>query len=179
MNVDYLKHSTLPNLIFLYVQDNYNPKFVGLNKYGEFLNTKYWNIISRYLRKNINMCQFLYYHNNKYLEIHHRTYDILGKELQNLNDLLCLCQECHKTFHNKEINQLKHDSEYISRLKLENLNKLLNHVESINQIEYSINPDKNKNNYGIEYKIIELISNFRLKSNKMLNVIEKYNDLFV
>lgn len=36
------------------------------------------------------------------LHVHHPTYDFHGRELQNINKLKCLCDSCHKIFHNKD-----------------------------------------------------------------------------
>jgi len=33
------------------------------------------------------------------LNVHHRSYDILGKEADHMEDLVTLCARCHKTFH--------------------------------------------------------------------------------
>ena len=44
-----------------------------------------------------NKCQLC--NSPKYLQVHHRTYDRLGKEP--ISDLITLCSDCHSKFHDK------------------------------------------------------------------------------
>lgn len=67
--------------------------------YHEFLETPYWKAISEYVKYRSKfhciMCN-----KTENLNVHHRTYDIHGYELQNINSLVCLCKDCHEKFHN-------------------------------------------------------------------------------
>jgi len=177
LNNDYKSDPALPDLLFKIIQDNYNPIYVGLEKYKEFLNTKYWKIISAYLRQKINKCEFKYSHNNKYLEIHHKTYDILGKELQNLSDLVCLCSKCHKIFHENEVKEFMYqDSNYNSQLRLDNLNKLINNIQSTNHITELINNvnDNTKVNNYINLVPSNAILDLKIELLKLEHVFDSY-----
>jgi len=75
--------------------------FIQSMNYRDFLETPYWTIVSE--KKKIQAkfkCQLCNSQSN--LQTHHRTYSIRGKELQNLNDLVVLCEECHKKHHDIE-----------------------------------------------------------------------------
>lgn len=169
LNHDYNLNPVLPDLFYNVIQENYHPFKCGRYKYSEFLKTKYWKIISTYLRYTINKCEFQYSHDNTHLNIHHRTYDILGKELQSLSDLVCLCEECHSKFHNKEYKHSKINSEYVSKLKLDSLDKKINELITINNISNSIDsliiPFNNSINDNVfiylknEYNKIEIVLN--------------------
>jgi hypothetical protein len=72
--------------------------------YGDFLKTYYWNIISRYLKKEAKeKCRVC--NSGGILHVHHRTYDIHGYEANNLKDLIVLCEKCHALFHGKSKNK--------------------------------------------------------------------------
>ena len=77
--------------------------------YDEFLNTEYWLIISQYLKFKRNFtCEDC---GKKYsifgqLNIHHLTYDRHGREhLEEVQDedLLVLCEQCHKNRHKHDL----------------------------------------------------------------------------
>ena len=71
-------------------------------KYDEYLHSEYWHEVSRRVKERGDYrCQVC---NSPHdLQAHHRTYEHRGNELQNLNDLICLCQRCHATFHGKTV----------------------------------------------------------------------------
>ena len=55
-----------------------------------------WKAISAYLKITRCKCE-----KDIELQIHHKTYVHHGMEIFNLNDLICLCKECHIKFHNQ------------------------------------------------------------------------------
>lgn len=160
LNRDYNSNQVLPDLFYKVVQENYHPRKCGKGKYYEFLKTKYWIIISAYLRLTINKCEFFYHHDNTYLNIHHKTYNILGKELQSLQDLVCLCENCHKIFHYKfdiEFKELYIENN--SPLNIINLDKRINEIKEINLIRDSIDNliNENSNNDDDVYEYLKSI----------------------
>lgn len=69
--------------------------------YGEFLKTPYWKAIASEVRKRAKFKCALCSHGGQ-LHVHHNSYDHHGEELQYAKtDLICLCSDCHETFHNK------------------------------------------------------------------------------
>lgn len=98
-----LKEKKNSVIYFNYMINNkavYN--FVNELTYTDFLNTPYWNAISLYAKSRFNFkCQLC---NSEYnLQTHHRTYERHGYEhyLEVIKeDLIVLCDECHKKFHN-------------------------------------------------------------------------------
>jgi hypothetical protein len=67
--------------------------------YKEYLETEHWKELSEKTKELAgNLCQLC--NSDGELHAHHRTYDRLGEELP--GDLICLCSDCHKKFHNKE-----------------------------------------------------------------------------
>lgn len=80
----------------------YITKYISLMDYKEFLQTPYWKIISEYKKVQAkNKCQLC--NKEGLLHTHHRTYEIRGNEINNLDDLIVLCDKCHAKHHNKEI----------------------------------------------------------------------------
>lgn len=72
----------------------------GQRIYREYLQTDYWKKASAAAKERAgNRCQIC---NSSYgLETHHRTYAHRGFELEHLNDLVCLCADCHGRYHEK------------------------------------------------------------------------------
>jgi ribosomal protein L34E len=68
------------------------------SSYKEYLQTPYWKEVSRVVKRRYGFrCGLC----NSPLDLcaHHRTYEHRGKELDHLDDLICLCKKCHRTFH--------------------------------------------------------------------------------
>lgn len=69
--------------------------------YYDFLKTPYWNAVSGQVKKkNDYKCQICGKQGT--LNVHHSDYSIHGYEAENINKLICLCEDCHKTFHAKQ-----------------------------------------------------------------------------
>lgn len=67
-------------------------------KYDEFLKTKYWMAVSRFVREKVGKCEECGATTN--LHVHHLSYENHGCEHEHLDDLKCLCKDCHlKTHH--------------------------------------------------------------------------------
>jgi len=79
-------------------------KYIKEMNYQDFLQTLYWKTIAQQVRYKANFrCQLCNAENGIY--VHHSTYDIHGAESSNLDKLLTLCSDCHKTFHEeREVN---------------------------------------------------------------------------
>lgn len=74
--------------------------FVNNMGYKNFLTTSYWRTIAYHVKKKANFeCQLCSSRNN--LNVHHKSYRNLGNEMWDLSDLICLCSDCHSTFHHK------------------------------------------------------------------------------
>lgn len=70
-------------------------------RYHEYLKSDYWKEVAYQVKKRAGFkCQLC----NSQLDLvaHHRCYDHRGDELNHLDDLVCICQRCHGTFHGKE-----------------------------------------------------------------------------
>jgi 5-methylcytosine-specific restriction endonuclease McrA len=67
--------------------------------YDDFLLTWYWRTISNFLRKRDKKCKLC--DSTENLLVHHKTYSHHGDELHHLNDLVVLCDKCHKKIHDK------------------------------------------------------------------------------
>lgn len=67
--------------------------------YSDYLKTEYWKIVSEQARANAkNKCQVCG-RSNKNLHVHHNTYEHRGEELEHMEDLVCLCEDCHFFYH--------------------------------------------------------------------------------
>ena len=66
--------------------------------YREFLKTPYWKAISlRIMKKSNFRCSIC--NSNENLNVHHITYEHHGMELYYMEDLVCLCKNCHENYH--------------------------------------------------------------------------------
>lgn len=68
--------------------------------YDNYLKTEYWQSVAKAVKARAKFkCQVC----NSPLDLvaHHRTYENRGKELEHLDDLICLCRRCHEVFHGK------------------------------------------------------------------------------
>lgn len=65
----------------------------------QFLSTPYWTAIAAKKKIKAHYCCELC-NSQKLLNVHHKTYEHHGYELDNMNDLIVLCSDCHKKFHN-------------------------------------------------------------------------------
>ena len=67
--------------------------------YHDYLQSNEWKrrrkIALKFWNHKCSLCN-----GGKNLDVHHRTYERLGKE--NLNDLIVLCRSCHKLFHDRQ-----------------------------------------------------------------------------
>lgn len=66
--------------------------------YDEHLKSEYWKTVSGAVKARAGYrCQLC---NSQHdLAAHHRTYEHRGRELDYLDDLVCLCRRCHAIFH--------------------------------------------------------------------------------
>ena len=84
----------------VWVDDDKISSHINEMEYSDFLETPYWKAISEKVRYKSNFkCQLCGSTNR--LNVHHRDYSHHGNELNNMGDLICLCQECHSKFHDK------------------------------------------------------------------------------
>ena len=67
-------------------------------EYKKYLQTDYWKSVSDAVRDRAGRkCQTC--NGTETLQAHHRSYEHLGSEMEHLDDLICLCQKCHRIFH--------------------------------------------------------------------------------
>lgn len=71
-------------------------------KYEDFLQTDYWKMVSEQARINAHYKCQLCGCNDKKLNVHHNTYEHRGEEFKHMEDLVCLCEDCHNFYHLKD-----------------------------------------------------------------------------
>ena len=69
--------------------------------YKEFLRTVYWRAVAMAVKEAAGFRCSLCGRKTRALNVHHIIYDNHGTELQNLQDLMCVCENCHKRLHKK------------------------------------------------------------------------------
>lgn len=92
-------------------------------RYADFLQTDYWKMVSEQVKKRANYKCQVCGRSNVVLNAHHNTYEHRGEEYLYMEDLVCLCKDCHNLFTNRkkiqedlrrkdeEINFLRHSNE--------------------------------------------------------------------
>ena len=69
--------------------------------FNEYYQSRYWRTISKEVKRRAdNRCQLC--NDDSLLAVHHRCYTHLGMEVFHMNDLTCLCNECHAKHHGKD-----------------------------------------------------------------------------
>ena len=126
-------------------------------KYEEFLQTDYWKLVSEQARINAhNKCQLCGCKDKK-LNVHHNTYEHRGEEFKHMEDLVCLCEDCHNYFHSKrqileEKKEAEKQLEYWQK-------KFLQTMDDLNYAEWKLrlfyNSQKNHTSSEIE-RMVEL-----------------------
>jgi hypothetical protein len=67
-------------------------------KYRDFLETPYWKTVAEHKKYKAGYrCELC--NSTGSLNVHHKTYEHHGDEINNLNDLVVLCKSCHEKFH--------------------------------------------------------------------------------
>jgi len=83
---------------FIYTDINLIIIAIKKLSYQDFLQTFYWQIVKDRKKYRANYkCQLC--GNGGTLHVHHSTYENHGNEINNLNDLIVLCDKCHEKFH--------------------------------------------------------------------------------
>ncbi len=74
-------------------------KYIRSMDYDDFLETPYWKAISYHKKRQAGFrCQLC--NSDGYLVTHHRDYKrAYGWEIENLSELIVLCDSCHETHH--------------------------------------------------------------------------------
>ena len=74
--------------------------YIKQMNYYDFLKTPYWKAVTaKKMFQSNYQCQMC--GSTGRLNVHHSDYTIHGKEVNNLNKLICLCEDCHRRFHDK------------------------------------------------------------------------------
>ena len=85
-------------LLYANVDWNKIKEFIRSMDYNDFLKTPYWKAISEKVKQKAKYrCKIC--NSNKNLSTHHRSYIHHGDEIHHLEDLICICQECHNKHH--------------------------------------------------------------------------------
>lgn len=91
------------NAEYYWLKDNSKQESESLKTlpYNEYLKSDYWKKVSSVVKRNAgfkcSQCGSM-----KRLEVHHLSYEHKGEEMNHLEDLVCLCHECHSKIHDKE-----------------------------------------------------------------------------
>lgn len=74
--------------------------------YRDYLKSKYWKALRlKCFKRDGFQCQIC--GSGKNLCAHHMTYKNIGYETQELDDLITLCEDCHKTIHKQDLTRRK------------------------------------------------------------------------
>lgn len=80
---------------------NLNTYFLKRISYKTFLELDYWKTVAWKVKNDAKFrCRIC--NSPHYLNVHHRSYKFHGIEHLHLEDLICICNKCHKLFHFKK-----------------------------------------------------------------------------
>lgn len=88
---------------YYYLKDDNQQEIEDLKAlpYSEYLKSDYWKRVSYMVKKEAgfkcSQCGSM-----KRLEVHHLSYENKGDEMNHLEDLVCLCHNCHSKEHGYE-----------------------------------------------------------------------------
>lgn len=101
-------------------------------KYEDFLQTDYWKMVSEQARINAHFKCQLCGCKDKKLNVHHNTYEHRGEEFKHMEDLVCLCEDCHNYYHMK-----KQIGEYIKEKRKEIEYWKDNYLQAMDACDYA------------------------------------------
>lgn len=77
---------------------SYLKDYICSMDYYDFLKTPYWKAIAEKVKYKANhRCQIC--NSGENLNVHHRSYENHGDELRHMEDLICICKNCHEKHH--------------------------------------------------------------------------------
>jgi len=79
--------------------------------YSDFLQTAYWQAVVWKVKQRDPWCQSCERSLGE-MHVHHSTYRHRGSEWEHLEDLVLLCEQCHKIFHRKQSAQSKNGGHF-------------------------------------------------------------------
>lgn len=157
--------------------------------YSAFLNTIYWKTVSEEVKRRAGYrCQLC--NSDKNLNAHHRCYDHKGTEVLHMEDLICLCHDCHEHHHKGREriadleceNTLMKHYEMMSKTYSERIIKLEGECKALRETTYPlIDPipsDKaheyfdNMNTESLRKKCMELYDTFLFLKDCQSEVVE-------
>jgi 5-methylcytosine-specific restriction endonuclease McrA len=98
--IPHKKRWLILNLNYPQINERKITKYVKDMIYDDFLKTLYWKTIAGRIRYFAKFKCELCNKGKVILVVHHKTYKNHGKEHLFLEDLICLCESCHKKVHN-------------------------------------------------------------------------------
>jgi 5-methylcytosine-specific restriction endonuclease McrA len=67
--------------------------------YKEYLETDYWKELKKRVLQDANYTCSFCHERNLEMQVHHRSYEHKGYFLEELKDLIVLCEDCHDNVH--------------------------------------------------------------------------------
>ena len=138
-------------------------------KYEDFLQTDYWKMVSEQARINAHYKCQLCGCKDKKLNVHHNTYEHRGEEFKHMEDLVCLCEDCHNFYHNKDFLEWR-DRTY-EKLE-EDYQKLNEHNDELIQRNNELEQEK-------DYAEWKLRLYYNLQKNHTSSEIERMVELSI
>lgn len=126
-------------------------------KYEEFLQTDYWKLVSEQARINAHYKCQLCGCNDKKLNVHHNTYEHRGEEFKHMEDLICLCEDCHNFYHKKD-DILKREKNIYENLR--------GYIEKTNQIIEDLEQENNELKQEKDYAEWKLLNFYKAQKEK-------------
>lgn len=85
----------------LHIDQDTIRRFIRGMDYGLFLKTIYWGAAATLVKEQARYRCSACGRKTRILQVHHLIYDNHGDELHHTEDLVCLCEKCHKKAHKK------------------------------------------------------------------------------
>lgn len=91
-------YTKIQELSYKNIDWSYLKDYICDMDYYDFLQTPYWKAIAEKIRYKANYkCQIC--NSSERLNVHHRSYENHGDELHYMEDLICICKDCHEKHH--------------------------------------------------------------------------------
>ena len=85
----------------LHIDQDTIRRYIRGMEYGLFLKTIYWRAVALTVKEQSGFRCAACGRKTRVLQVHHLIYDNHGDELHHTEDLVCLCENCHKKAHKK------------------------------------------------------------------------------
>ncbi len=148
--------------------------------YKDYLQTEYWQMLSEQVKANAKYkCQVCGRTAKEVtLHVHHNTYEHRGEEYKYMEDLVCLCGDCHQYFHDREkINKQMENLDNKLQIIVERFNKMDKQLQILKRENENLQSEKEYSDWKLRNYYNATVRNKKLEIQPIHLFDDKNDDL--